>query len=138
MFSPHCLVYSKEEGLKPLYAVKIGDMLSIEKDHSKFSRVLGIYRGITHHQRSKQETKWSTDGVWWKEGENWVHKEYAGSPVSSMGKIIGLHLITEHGYFWVETDNDSGLVRDFTEVGHLCLPKTMNFLLQRLNEKTNV
>ncbi len=133
MFSPHALVFT-ESGLTPLYTIKIGDTVAIDTDHKQFSRILGIYRGITHHPPRKQDSKWATDGVWWKEGENWVHRDH--SPISSMVKTIGLHLITEHGCFWVETDEHSGIVRDFTEVGHLYLPKTMNFLLQRLNEKT--
>jgi hypothetical protein len=44
-------------------------------------------------------------------------------------------LITESGTFWIQTNHHSGIVRDFTEVGHTHLPETMDFLLRRLNEK---
>jgi hypothetical protein len=49
----------------------------------------------------------------------------------------GVHLLTESGTFFIVTEDLSGGVRDFTEVGHTQLPETMEFLLKRLNEKPN-
>jgi hypothetical protein len=74
---------------------------------------------------------WHTDGVWWKD-TNWIHR-----PVDREEVCLtqGVHLITESGTFWVQTKDHSGIVRDFTEVGHTHLPETMDFLLRRLNEK---
>jgi len=76
-------------------------------------------------------TKWHTDGVWCKKN-NWVHEPV---PRADLHLTQGVHLLTESGTFFIYTEELSGGVRDFTEVGHAQLPETMEFLLKRLNEK---
>ena len=128
-FSASCCV-EKEGGLiVPIGTIRIGDR--IRDTDGKTTRVLGVYTGLTHISKESLQTKWYTDGVWWK-NETWGHR-----PVSrtTLQLVQGLHLITESGTFWIQTEDHSGLVRDFTEIGHKQLPETMDFLLKRLNEK---
>ena len=133
LFSPSCLLRN-EQGVKvPLYSVRIGDKIQTAEGQS--TRVLGIYRGLVLGKPTGNS--WSTDGVWWKKDDgNWHHR--SATIAESQEQCVGLHLITEAGTFWVETSPTvSGIVRDFTEVGYLCLPLTKPFLLSRLNEKPN-
>jgi hypothetical protein len=127
-FSARCQV-EKNGTQVSIGTIRIGDM--IRDAEGKITKVLGVYTGFTYVPHKELGTAWYTDGVWWKE-DNWVHY-----PVSreELKLIQGIHLITESGTFWIQTNQHSGIVRDFTEVGHTHLPETMNFLLQRLNEK---
>lgn len=129
-FSPKCFV-AKEGKLVPISTIRIGDI--IRDADSKQTKVLGVYTGLTHISEEKLNTKWHTDGVWWKK-EKWGHRAVSRT---NLKLTQGVHLITESGTFWILTDDVSGCVRDFTEVGHTQLPETMDFLLQRLNEKPN-
>jgi hypothetical protein len=129
-FSPRCLV-EKNGKIAPISTLRIGDV--IRDIDSKETRVLGVYIGLTHISEPLLYTKWHTDGVWWKK-QNWVHHPVARE---NLKLTQGIHLLTESGTFWVSTEELSGGVRDFTEVGHTQLPETMNFLLKRLNEKPN-
>lgn len=128
-FAASCLV-RKNGKMVSLGTLRIGDM--IEDLDGKNTKILGIYTGIVHVNKLLATKKWFTDGVWWKLGD-WKHR-----PVirENLTLVQGVHIITESGTFWVQTEDISGYVRDFTEVGHSHLPQTMNFLLQRLNEKT--
>lgn len=126
-FSGSCLV--KKNGIEvPLSTIRIGDR--IEDINKNQTRVLGIYTGLSMIHKDLVPTKWFTDGVWWK-GGNWVHHAV---PRTNLQLTQGVHLITETGTFWVHTEEHSGGVRDFTEIGYTRLPETMDFLLRRLNE----
>jgi hypothetical protein len=127
-FSAQCKV-QKNGKLVSIGTLRIGDMIT-DKDNT-VTKVLGVYTGLTSIAGKEVSKAWHTDGVWWKEG-NWIHR-----PVDREGlKLVqGIHLITESGTFWIQTNHHSGIVRDFTEVGHTHLPETMDFLLRRLNEK---
>ena len=127
-FSPRCLV-EKNGKTVAISTIRIGDV--IRDIDSKETRVLGVYKGLTHISQALLDTKWHTDGVWWKKN-NWVHQSV---PRAELKLTQGVHLLTESGTFFILTEELSGGVRDFTEVGHSQLPKTMGFLLKRLNEK---
>jgi hypothetical protein len=129
-FSPRCLV-EKNGKMAPISTIRIGDV--IRDINSKETRVLGVYIGLAHISQVSLPTKWHTDGVWWKKN-NWIHQPV---PRGNLKLTEGIHLLTESGTFWIHTEELSGAVRDFTEVGHTQLPETMNFLLKRLNEKPN-
>jgi hypothetical protein len=120
-----------ESGFKtPLSSVRIGD--KILSGLGGYTRVLGIYRGMGY---TSKETDWFTDGVWWLQGtSSWVHS--SNGELQKGIQSIGLHLITESGTFEVYGTSTSGCVRDFTEVGYKNLAKAMDFLLDRLNEKS--
>ncbi len=126
-FSAKCQV-EKDGRLVPAGTIRIGDRI---RDEDSLTRVIGIYTGSTYVGEESLEGKWHTDGVWWK-GDNWIHR-----PVDQTGARLtqGVHFVTESGSFWIHTDQHSGIVRDFTEVGHTRLPQTMDFLLRCLNEK---
>ena len=132
LFSSHTVVETHDRGKQPLYTLRIGDTIRSENG---WTRILGIYRGLALTDTSAGQ--WHTDGVWWKQDDgSWHHRAETLSP-KPRKQSLGLHLITETGSFWVEgeTPTDTGLVRDFTEVGHLHLSKATPFLLSRLNEK---
>jgi hypothetical protein len=129
-FSPRCLV-EKNGTPVPISTIRIGD--TIRDIDSKTTRVLGVYTGLTHISKALLNTKWHTDGVWWKK-TNWVHESVLRA---NLHLEQGVHLLTESGTFFIVTEDLSGGVRDFTEVGHTQLPETMEFLLKRLNEKPN-
>jgi hypothetical protein len=129
-FSGKCLV--KKDGCEvPISTIRIGD--TIQDINTLETRVLGVYTGLSFIDEHMVNRKWFTDGIWWKTTQ-WEHK-----PVlrTKLQMTQGVHLITESGTFWVRTEELSGGVRDFTEVGHKRLPETMDFLLKRLNEKPN-
>lgn len=127
-FSGKCLVI-KDGNQVPISTIRIGD--SIQDLHNKQTRVLGVYTGLTFIHRKLLDKKWYTDGVWWKT-DNWGHRKV---PRSDLQLTQGVHLITESGTFWIQAEEVSGGVRDFTEVGHTHLPETMEFLLKRLNKE---
>lgn len=129
-FSAKCLVV-KDGKEVPIATIRIGD--KIQDTENSQTRVLGVYTGLSLINQSILHKKWFTDGVWWKK-EKWQHKVV---PRTGLQMTQGVHLITESGTFWVATEEVSGVVRDFTEVGHKQLPETMDFLLKRLNEKPN-
>lgn len=120
-----------ESGFKtPLSSLRIGD--KIASGMGEYTRVLGIYRGMGY---STKETDWFTDGIWWLQGtSSWVHSQEG--EVEKGNQVLGLHLVTESGTFEVYGTSTSGCVRDFTEVGYKNLAKAMDFLLDRLNEKS--
>ena len=114
----------------PLSSVRIGDTISTGQ--GGFTRVLGVYRGLGY---TTKQSQWFSDGVWWLQGTSqWVHSSQG--EIQKGSQTIGMHLITESGTFQVESSSTSGCVRDFTEVGYKNLAKAMDFLLHRLNEKS--
>lgn len=128
-FAASALV-KKQGAYHSLGTIRIGDM--IEDTDKTQTKVIGVYTGIVHISKDHKNKKWFTDGVWWKDGD-WKHRSIASQ---NLVLAQGVHLITESGTFWIQTEEVSGLVRDFTEVGHTQLPETTHFLLNRLNEKT--
>jgi hypothetical protein len=127
-FSAQCKVW-KNGNLVSIGTIRIGDVIA-DKENTT-TKVIGVYTGLTSIAKKDIKNAWHTDGVWWKE-TNWTHR-----PVDrdELALTQGVHVVTESGTFWIQTNNHSGIVRDFTEVGHTHLPQTMDFLLRRLNEK---
>lgn len=99
----------------PIGHVRIGDSVYSEKG---FTKVLGVYEGVARFSSPKG----LTDGIWIQKG-GWEHPKEA----KAQEKMRGYHLITQAGTFWVESDNYSGCIRDFTEVGLDQLPLTYSF-----------
>jgi hypothetical protein len=91
----------------PIEKIQIGDTIYSE---SGFTKVLAVYRGLA---TLPSNTSFS-DGVWLrKQSEHpWTH------PLQQEGILQqGVHLVTDSGTIWIQTDNYSGFLRDFTEVG---------------------
>lgn len=113
---PRCTVQLSTGEKVPIGAVKIGDVIYSDKG---FTKVLGIYEG-----RGVLSSPFSlSDGVWIEKGVGtWTH------PSSKEGIVQrGFHLVTQSGTFWIHSENHSGFVRDFTEVGLENLPLTYSF-----------
>ena len=134
LFSPATFVI-KDMRLVPLHTIQIGDFIgdNIKGDPT---RVMGIYRGEVKMNPLYLKDKWHTDGVWWKQDENWLRNSEP-TPQTKVDKVLvnGLHLITESGTFWVHSGTHSGTVRDFTEVGSDKLMEATEILLKILSEK---
>ena len=111
-----CLVQLKTGEKVPIGRVQIGDVIYSEKG---FTKVLGIYEG-----EAMMPSSFSiSDGVWIeKQIGVWDH------PSSKQGVLqCGFHLVTQSGTFWIQSENHSGFIRDFTEVGLDQLPLTYSF-----------
>ncbi len=109
LFQDTCKVMYKTGEMRKLSELRIGDCIFSSEG---FTNVTGIYIGKAEFS----ENQLFTDGVWMKGiGESkWHHPDKGNSP---MHPHVGLHLTTESGCFWIETNSFSGFVRDFTEVG---------------------
>lgn len=113
---PRCRVQLSTGERVPIGTVKIGD--TIYSDNG-FTKVVGIYEG----QGVLSSSFSLSDGVWIEKGfGKWTH------PSSKDGSIQrGFHLVTQSGTFWLQSENHSGFIRDFTEVGLENLPLTYSF-----------
>ena len=113
---PRSLVLYKTGEKVPISMVRIGDTLYGE---SGFTKVLGIYEG----QATLSSSSSLSDGVWTRSSfESWSH------PKTQQGRQErGFHLVTSSGTFWIESENHSGFIRDFTEVGLENLPLTYSY-----------
>jgi hypothetical protein len=131
LFSADCFVV-KEKRLVPLHSIKIGDMVGTNTK-GDLTRVIGIYRGAVKLAAATAREKWHTDGVWWKRDSNWLHSSLERAPKETT--VMGVHLITESGLFWVHAGTHSGIVRDFTEVGSDQIVEATEVILKFLNEK---
>jgi hypothetical protein len=131
LFSPNCFV-RKDLRLVPISTIQIGDFIGINIK-GDITRVIGVYTGEVLMDPDVIQQRWHTDGVWWKQNENWLH---TASP-NSIQKIRahGVHLITDSGIFWVHAGRYSGIVRDFTEVGSDRIMEATVTILSLLNEK---
>ena len=116
LIGPRCLVRFPTGETVPISQVCIGDTVYSEKG---FTQVIGLYEG-----RGVLPSPYSlSDGCWIETGlGQWDH------PSSSSGQIQrGFHLVTQSGTVWIQSENHSGFVRDFTEVGLDNLPLTYSF-----------
>ena len=121
-----CPLLYKTGEVRTIAEVKIGDEIYGSQG---FTKVTGVYRG---------EAKFApgslfTDGIW-KKGtleSDWTHpKPQEGLPEQAPG----FHLTTESGCFWIQTNDFSGFVRDFTEVGAHNLFLTYTYTRQLLKK----
>ena len=119
-----CRVMYKTGESRRLSEVQIGDMLY---SNEGFTKVTGIYTGEAAFSSD------FTDGIWFKSlgQSDWQHPKVSGSDQTVEQ---GIHLTTESGTFWIETNHTSGFVRDFTEVGVHNLPLTYSFTRKLLKK----
>jgi hypothetical protein len=113
---PRCRAQLSTGETIPIGTVKIGDTIYSDKG---FTKVVGIYEG-----RGVLSSPFAlSDGVWIEKGfGEWGH------PSSKEGEVQrGFHLVTQSGTFWLDSENHSGFIRDFTEVGLENLPLTYSF-----------
>ena len=121
------VMYKTGEG-RSVGEVRIGDCIYSSQG---FTTVTGIYKGKAEFG-IKQDM---TDGVWLQSMNQtqWTHP----SVLEETEEQEGFHLTTESGCFWVQTNNFSGYVRDFTEVGAHNLFLTYNYTRSLLKKSLN-
>ena len=113
---PRCRVLLKTGEKVPLGMIRIGDTVYSQKG---FTKVLGIYEG----QAELSSASAISDGIWIeKQFGIWDHPFEKGGINQR-----GFHLVTQSGTFWIESENHSGFIRDFTEVGLDQLSLTYSF-----------
>ena len=108
--------------------INIGDKI-LGRDG--YTRVIGIYTGIVN---SKSKTSdWISDGVWIYKNKAWVT---ASGIVSDGSEILsGRFLVTESETFYLMSNSDVSLVRDFTEVGASRLNDCYSWFEDEINKK---
>ena len=112
---PRCSVLLQTGERVPISMVRIGDTLYGKEG---FTKVIGIYEGQAHLSSPSS----ISDGIWIQDRESWNHPQV---PVGTQQR--GFHLVTTSGTFWLQSENHSGFIRDFTEVGLDNLPLTYSF-----------
>lgn len=119
-----CKVLYKTGEMRHLSEVSIGDCIYSSEG---FTKVTGIYKGEAEFSAD------ITDGVWLQElgSLDWRHSSLK---TQERSKQKGIHLTTESGCFWIQTNDVSGFVRDFTEVGVKNLPLTYNYTRKLLKK----
>jgi len=124
LLKPSCSVMYKTGEYRRLFEVQIGDIVY---SSDGFTKVTGIYHGQAEFVSD------TTDGIWFKEhGEpKWRHPSFDSS---KRALEDGIHLTTESGSFWIQSENLSGFVRDFTEVGSQNLSLTYSFTRKLLKK----
>ena len=124
LLRPSCRVMYKTGEMRRISEVQIGDFLYCAEG---FTKVTGIYIGQAEFSSD------FTDGIWIQElGESEWHHPHLSRTSSTVEQ--GIHLTTESGTFWIETNHISGFVRDFTEVGVHNLPLTYSFTRKLLKK----
>ena len=113
---PRCLVLLQTGEKVPISMISIGTVIYSEQG---FTKVLGVYEG----QAEIAGPRCISDGIWVQQKQTaWTH------PSQKQGtQQRGFHLVTQSGTFWIESENHSGFIRDFTEVGLENLPLTYSF-----------
>jgi hypothetical protein len=112
---PRCCVLLQTGERVPISMIRIGDSIYSQDG---FTKVVGIYEGHSNLLSSYS----LSDGVWVQNKESWSH------PQMKQGSLQrGFHLVTLSGTFWIQSENHSGFIRDFTEVGLDNLPLTYSF-----------
>jgi hypothetical protein len=112
---PRCLITLKTGEKIPISMCRIGDTIYSEEG---FTKILGIYEG----EACLTGPTSLSDGIWIQNFKDWVHLTVPKGTTQR-----GFHLVTQSGTFWVESENHSGFIRDFTEVGLSNLPLTYSF-----------
>lgn len=123
-----CTVMYKTGEMRSIGEVTIGDCIYSSQG---FTTVTGLYKGRAEFGVEQQ----MTDGVWLKPlGQtDWRHP----SSLNETEQQEGFHLTTESGCFWVQTNDFSGYIRDFTEVGAQNLFLTYNYTRSLLKKSFN-
>jgi hypothetical protein len=128
LLKSNCSVMYKTGEMRPISQIQIGDSLYSSKG---FTTVTGLYKGKGNFTSNSDVT----DGVWLKsiEATRWEHPSVVGETKPE----VGFHLSTESGCFWIQTNQFSGFVRDFTEVGAKNISLTYNYTQQLLKKSFN-
>jgi hypothetical protein len=96
-----------------------------------YTRVIGIYTGII---KSKSKTSdWISDGVWARTPKGWITCDGLVSDNSEM--LSGRFLVTESETFYIMSNSEVYLVRDFTEVGASRLNDCYSWFEDEINKK---
>lgn len=112
---PRCCVLLQTGEKLPISMVSIGTIVYSEQG---FTKVIGVYEG----EAELSSPSSLSSGIWVQSSKDWVHL-----PERKGVTQRGFHLVTQSGTFWIEGDNHSGFIRDFTEVGLEHLPLTYSF-----------
>ncbi len=126
LLKPSTKVLYKTGEMRCLSEVQIGDTIYAS---SGFTTIRGIYKGEAEFSADSMHS----DGIWFQPmgTSEWNHPPADSSPRT---KEPGIHLVTESGCFWIQTNNLSGFVRDFTEVGAHNLFLTYNYTRKLLKK----
>jgi hypothetical protein len=116
------------DGLVAIRDILLGMKVLDEKN--KFTKVLGLYQG--RETPNGTAPFWSTDAIWWKQQNTWVQKPIDTTVTKPPYKKHGFHLITDSGTFIIFDATSSYPVRDFTEVGHMRIAETYEWMKARL------
>lgn len=120
-----CHVMYKTGEMRPISQIQLGDILYSSEGYTK---VTAVYKGEAAFAKGAEYT----DGIWLQPigSTTWDH------PPSQPDTYVeqGFHLTTESGSFWIQTNQFSGFVRDFTEVGSRNISLTYNYTQQLLKK----
>lgn len=119
-----CMLQLKTGERIPASTIRIGDQVYGDQG---FTYVTGIYYGGKNRLGSRS----ISDGVWTYNIQTniWEHIDTKDTTKESET----YHFVTESGTFWIDSDEFSGFIRDFTEVGE-ALPTTYDFMLSIINK----
>ena len=118
-------------GLINLSEVVIGDSVISQTGYTK---VNGIYKG-TIKSKTPNNPEWVSDGVWFHTNEGWITAK-DGLHSDDSGKTMkGTFLITEDETFFIKVQDQTILVRDFTEVGGSRLNQCYSWFDDEINKK---
>ena len=129
--SPNSYVMRKDTTLIKLSDVKIGDIIA---DKNGFTEVLGILEcgtnisGEKNHLISGNKQWYSNLLIFDQALSIWKRNE-GTKTINGYGKM----LFTESGTFYLVSNNETILVRDFTEVGHKQIHRTYPYVATRIN-----
>ena len=126
LLKKQCEVLYGTGEMRSVGEVQIGDTLY---SMDGFTKVTGVYKGRAEFTKDSV----MTDGIWLQEFDKkeWIHPQTKDGPTTIEE---GFHLTTESGCFWIQTNEFSGFVRDFTEVGAHNLFLTYNYTRELLKK----
>lgn len=121
IISPNSYVINTNNEYIKIFDVKIGDNIA---DKNGFTEVLGIVDSGTANQSYNNLLVYDDISCVWKRNSS-----FCANTTNSSGKM----LFTDSGTFYLVCNNESILVRDFTEVGHKEIHRTYEYVATRIN-----
>jgi hypothetical protein len=119
------------KGLINISEVVIGDSVIGQRGYTK---VTGIYKGnITAETPNNPE--WLSDGVWLHGTKGWITAKDGVHSGDLENSLTGSFLITEDETFFIKVNEETILVRDFTEVGGSRLNQCYSWFDDEINKK---
>jgi hypothetical protein len=119
------------KGLINISEVVIGDSVISQTGYTK---VNGIYKG-TIKSKAPNNPEWISDGVWFHTKEGWITAKDGLHSDDSEKTVKGTFLITEDETFFIKVQDQTILVRDFTEVGGSRLNQCYSWFDDEINKK---